>query len=343
MSLLLFELLQVSLGTCDGLSRTPSTAEWSLLYQEAQKQAILGLLAYGLERLPSNQLPKQDLLLQWIGMTHINEGTYALHCERAKELTSLFNTAGYASCVLKGIGIAQLYPNPEKRMCGDIDFWVTGNRREVMRWMKSKCEIGSIKWHHVDAGFFQDVPVEVHFYPAWLYNPIHNRELLSFFKLKKESQMVARPNGFNYPTPEFDVVFSLVHIFHHLLEEGVGLRHIIDYFYILKVLPIEKRKVSLEIIRHLGLEMFLSAMMWVLKEVCGMNLDCLLCEPNEKEGKFLLNEITSGGNFGKMRSDGLRRNSFGRYRAMVKHYPAEVIWMIPWKVWHKCWRMLYKY
>lgn len=81
-------------------------------------------------------------------------------------------------------------------------------------------------------------------------------------------------------------------------------------------------------------------MMWVLKEACGMSSENMLCEPNEIEGNFLLCEIMAGGNFGKSRTDGLNRNSLSRYRVMVQHYPSEVLWMIPWKVWHKGWRIM---
>lgn len=356
------ELLQMSLGTRGSLSRAPRDVEWNAFFIESQKQCVTSLMICGLERLTIDQKPPQTLLFEWIGVNQMTEAAYALQCERAKELTDIFKQQGYRSCVLKGIGTAQLYPVPARRQCGDIDIWVApkvngegflgepsgkaerkvhGFRKELTKWVKTQCSVGHSEWHHLEAEFFKDVSVEVHFHPAWLYNPIHNRKLQRFFEQKKNDAMIKRPDGFNYPKPDFDVVFSLVHTFHHLLEEGVGLRHIVDYYYILKALPQEERRKSLEIIRGLGLEKFLSAMMWVLQKVCEMSSDYLLCTPNETEGKFLLNEIMAGGNFGKGRTDGLTRNSFSRYKVMVRHYPSEVLWMVPWKVWHKCWRMRY--
>lgn len=347
---LFFELLQTSLGTCDVLSRIPTLEEWTYMLQEAQRQTVVGVFADGLERLPAEQRPPQGPLLQWIGLAQMNESVCRLHCERAKELASRFEAAGYRSCVLKGIGTAQLYPVPARRQCGDIDLWVApkvhdsrlkvhGFRKELTKWVKTQCSVGHSEWHHIEVKLFQDVSVEVHFHPAWLYNPFHNRKLQRFFEQKKDTSMMDRTDGVNYPKPDFDVVFSLVHTFHHLLEEGVGMRHIVDYFYILKALPQDEREKSLEIIRGLGLEKFLRAMMWLLQEACGMSHEFLLCRPNETEGKFLLNEIIAGGNFGKTRTDGQKRNSISRYRVMVRHYPSEVLWMIPWKVWHKLWRM----
>lgn len=48
---LFVELLQVALGRREGLSRVPSAAEWEALYEEAGKQAIVGVMLCGLERL----------------------------------------------------------------------------------------------------------------------------------------------------------------------------------------------------------------------------------------------------------------------------------------------------
>ncbi len=337
---LFIELLQVALGTRERLSHVPRTEEWVALYQEAQRQTIIGVMVDGLEHLPHGQRPQKDMLLQWIGLAQMNERAFQLHCERAKDLTGRFKQQRYSSCVLKGIGTAQLYPVPVRRQCGDIDIWVApkvngeelkvhGFRKELTKWIKTLCSVGHSEWHHLEAKFFKDVSIEVHIHPAWLYTPFHNRKLQRFFEQKKEEAMMDRPGGFNYPKPNFDVVFSLVHTFHHFLEEGVGIRHIVDYFYILKALPQDEREKSFEIIRELGLKRFLGAMIWVLQEACGMPHEFLLCVPNESEGKFLLNEIMSGGNFGKTRTDGLKRNSFSRYKVMVRHYPSEVLWMVP--------------
>jgi hypothetical protein len=95
-------------------------------------------------------------------------------------------------------------------------------------------------------------------------------------------------------------------------------------------------------LKSIGLEKFTSAMMWVMKEVCRMPAAELLCEPNVKEGKFLLSEIMAGGNFGQTRQDGKSRNTVGRWMMMVRHYPSEVLWMVPWKCWHWCCRMLHR-
>lgn len=337
---LLLELLQVALGNQSELSTIPSTKEWEVLLDEAQRQAIVGVLMDGLEILPKEQRPPQIVLLKWIGFIQMNEKTYLLQCERAKELTMRFEEQGYRNCVLKGVGLAQLYPKPSRRQSGDIDLWVDCDRKYLIRWLQSQCATEHVLWHHVDAKFFEDVPTEIHYHPCWLYNPYYNKRLQTWFEDQKIYQMkVDEGLGIAYPSVQFNAVYSLVHFYHHLIEEGVGVRHIIDYYYILKALPENDRDTVLNTLNHFGMISLASAIMWVLKEVCRMSDDYLICEPDEKKGRFLLDEIMRGGNFGHYRIDNRKRNSAVRMFALLPYFPKEVLWVVPWKLWHKCWRL----
>ena len=79
------------------------------MYREAQRQCVVALLVDGLERLAAEQRPPQKLLMQWIGQMQIVEGSYALQCSRARELTALFAAKGYRSCVLIGPSFAVFF------------------------------------------------------------------------------------------------------------------------------------------------------------------------------------------------------------------------------------------
>lgn len=338
---LLFELLQVALGNRNELSTVPSARAWEALLIEAQRQAIVGVLMDGLERLPEAQRPPQVVILMWIGQVQLVESNYALYCQRAKELTQMLADKGYQTCVLKGVGFSQLYPIPVRRQGGDIDLWVNADRRLLLRFLRRRYVVEHVFYHHAEARIFDDVETEIHYRPSWMYNPLYNRRLQKWFEREKDAQMVVKEElGFACPTLRFNAVYSLVHLYHHMIEEGIGIRHIIDYYYILKALPAQEKEGVLKDLKHFGLPKLASAMMWVLQEVCGMPSGYALCEPNEKEGRFLLDEIMRGGNFGHHRKDNRRRNTATRMLALLPHYPREVLWVVPWKLWHKCWRVI---
>ena len=292
----------------------------------------------GLERLPKEQRPPQKLLFQWIGMGQMIEASGRLHRERSKELSEMVLAIGFHGCVLKGTAIARYYPEPLRRQCGDIDFWMpSAKRKDVLTWLKSKYVIEHHVWHNIGVKMFEDVPVEIHLHPAWVYHPIHNRRLQHWFEEMAERGMMME-NGYLVMPVEFDAVFSLVHTFRHLITEGVGMRHIVDYYFVLKSLPKEKYKETMKTISKIGLSKFTAAMMFVLKEMCGMSEELLLCKPNKKDGLFFMKEIMAAGNFGKARNEGQQRNKWQQYHLMIRHYPSEMLWMFPWKVWHRCWR-----
>lgn len=336
---LFIELLQVTLGTRKDLTRTPTDKEWLALFDLSQCQGISGVMLDGLERLSKEQLPSKPTLLQWVGTVQIMEAGYSLHCKRVCELTAVFKTAGFRTSVLKGIGLSQLYPHPERWQCGDIDVWVDGEKKAVMKWMVPYYRDNQIVWHHVVTNFFNDVSTEIHFHPSWLHNPFQNRRLQKWFEDVKNEQMEERGVlGFAHPNVAFNAVYSLVHTFHHLLEEGVGLRHVVDYYYILRSLPREERPNIVKLLKRFGIYKLARAMMWVLWEVCGMPYENLLCEPDKKEGVFLLNEMVSRGNLGQFQEEDKMSFRFSHWWTMLWHYPGEVLWIVPWKVWHKGWR-----
>lgn len=344
---LFIELLQISVGTLDKLSRVPNACEWSSILTEAERQAVVGVLVDGLERLPQEQRPPKEYLLQWIGVAQLLEQAYKIHCKRAIELAELFSSAGLKCCVLKGIGNAQYYPNPPRRQCGDIDIWVDGERNEVIDYLGSHGEIGHIDIKHCDWKVYADTEVEVHFIPTWFYNPFTNKKLQRWVDGQKVLLFEHKPEiGINTPTTAFNLVYLLIHIYRHLFDEGVGLRQLVDYYYVLKHSTLEERTEAMRVLSSLRMKRFVGAAMYVMQEVFGMEDSFLLCQPLREEGQFLLNEIMRAGNFGHLDDRNKHHQSrwanglqnVKRNIRFVWRYPQEVCWMPAWKVWHWGWR-----
>ena len=82
------------------------------------------------------------------------------------------------------------------------------------------------------------MPVELHFFPCTMNNPIHNARLQKWFKRNADlqcSNVVTLPDGIGeiaIPTTAFNVIYQLTHLYHHFFDEGIGMRQIIDYYYV---------------------------------------------------------------------------------------------------------------
>ena len=349
------ELILISLGKHDKFSRRLTDADWASLYVEAQRQSLVGVLLTGVEKAIASGENKPKILMAWIAKGLALENRNRLLNARCKEITDVFNDLGLRNCVLKGQGVAMLYPNPLRRQCGDIDLWVEGNRDDIYKTLKARWNVGETVIHHAEVEIFKDTPTEIHFVPSFAYSPFLYRRCKRFFKRWADRQFdnYMESVGFACPTTDFNAVYSLMHIFHHVLHEGIGLRQLLDYYYILKSLDKEQRLQVFEEMRHLELAKFVEAVMYLEQQMFGLEPEFFLCKPNERLGKLLLAEIELAGNFGKYdkRNQHVNRKSrmdvylhnVKRNFVFFKFAPSEVLWAPIWKPWHFVWRKIKGY
>lgn len=354
MNWLFKELLVIALGCKENLSSSPSEIEWKEAYQQAEMQALVGILFNAIEKLNKDDksyLPPKPLFYQWMGYVLQIESRNEVLKRETAHLYSIIKGDGLRCCILKGQGIACLYPNDLRRQSGDIDIWVEGGRGKVLKYLKGNCFcLGQIVIHHVDARIIDDVETEVHYIPCYTYNPFLQHRLQRFFRQHADEQFsnIDKELGFAYPTFRFNAVYILAHIYMHFLYEGIGLRQIVDYYYVLKNLDDEGRKLAASDIKKVGLQKFAGAVMFVLQRVCGMDDNSLVMKPDDKRGELLLDEIMRSGNFGKY-DDRLKNRkeedliwfnlvALKRQLRFLRYYPMDVISIPFFKVWHWCWR-----
>lgn len=113
------------------MSRVPTKNEWMALYQESEKQSILGVVLDGLERLPEEQRPPRIDLLQWIGLVQAIEQNTIAMAKASSGAVAYFRGKGFACTLLKGSAVGRYYPNPNRRQSGDIDVWLDGGRERI--------------------------------------------------------------------------------------------------------------------------------------------------------------------------------------------------------------------
>ena len=241
----IFLFLNYCLGKKVDMSMVVAKIDWRQLYTFASRQALLGFCFDGIERLTkefSEELKQnpmeRDLLMTWMGAAQqIHRQNMKVNAVAGK-LYSKFREDGLRCCILKGQGNALMYPNPYSRTPGDIDVWVNASREDITDYAKTHFEIGDdIRFHHLETSF-DGVPVELHFFPGIMNNPIYNARLQKWFKRNADlqcSNVVSLPDGIGeiaIPTTAFNVVYQLTHLYHHFFDEGIGMRQIIDYYYV---------------------------------------------------------------------------------------------------------------
>lgn len=362
----LFDFLKYCQGAKSDVNKVIAGIDWQMLYSFAFKQALLGLCFDGIERL-GKEYPEElklnpigrELLMTWMGKAQqIRRQNMKVNAEAGK-LFSMLREDGFRCCILKGQGNALMYPNPYSRTPGDIDVWVNASREYLTEYAKCHFKLeDDIRFHHLETTL-DGVPVELHFFPGIMNNPIYNARLQKWFKRNADlqcSNVVSLPDGIGeiaIPTTAFNVVYQLTHLYHHFFDEGIGMRQIIDYYYVVnndESLVI--RDTLQRELKHLGLWKFAGAVMYVLHEALGLSEEKLIAPIDEKRGKLLLAEILNGGNFGKhftkyghFTQQGMAKKYFlkiWRNMHFVRYYPAESLSEPIFRTWHFFWRFKHR-
>ena len=412
-----FDFLRFIVGPAKEIPDSLKEADWKEIYAIAKKQCLVGVLFDGIKKLPAEHVGmEKELLLQWMAESQMLEKANVRLSDAAIQVSEWFRKKGFRTCILKGQGNALLYPNPYSRTPGDIDIWVEGGDKRVISFVRSISPHEKACYHHIEFPSYKGVEVEVHYRPSFLLCFWHNRKLQKYYERVKEEQfshrvMLGEQGEIAIPTVEFNLIFQLTHIFSHLMNEGIGLRQLLDYYYVLcdfykvyqnfskthpssltlkggstafpkplspqgtgdvtapprrseplrskvggpsKVSPNcagwDRLGVLQKELKELGVWKFAGGIMYIMQEVFGMPASRLIVPPNEKYGKFVLNEVLEAGNFGRHDA----RNRFGRsqlehnlqriYRDMrlVKFFPAEALCEPLFRTWHFFWRLKYK-
>ena len=428
-----FDFLRFCSGSAKKIPDSLKEVDWKELYAIAKKQCLVGVLFDGIKKLPAEYVGmEKEQLLQWMAESQMLEKANVRLNDAAIHVSEWFRKEGFRTCILKGQGNALMYPYPYSRTPGDIDIWVEGGDKRVISFVRSISPHEKACYHHIEFPSYKGVEVEVHYRPSFLLCFWHNRKLQKYYERVKEEQfshrvMLGEQGEIAIPTVEFNLIFQLTHIFSHLMNEGIGLRQLLDYYYVLcdfyKVYqnfsnpsvslskgsstfspspsssgsgdvtappprsePLRSKdggpkrsspncagwdrrdaigdmtsataarssstaidRVQKEL-KELGLWKFAGGIMYIMQEVFGMSASRLIVPPNEKYGKFVLNEVLEAGNFGRHDA----RNRFGRsqlghnlqrvYRDMrlVKFFPAEALCEPLFRTWHFFWRLKYK-
>lgn len=343
---LFFELLLMCDGAKETLTRFYTEADWNGALDVAQDQAVDGVMLSAIERLPKEQRPPKMALLQWIGSVQMLEADSRRIAEASETVVKYFRENGFACSILKGTAVARYYPQPERRLLGDVDIWVDGGRKKIYDFARAFDKDGmlyGVNYHHIHFHLIDGVHIEVHIWTSFLRSPLRNWQLHKFCNLHRPMM------SSDMPSLAFDRVFILLHCYRHLCGHGVGLRQIMDYYYVLRQGYTEdERQDAVYWIRRLGMARFAAGLMWVLREYFGLEDRFLIVSPDEKEGRFIIQEVMLTGNMGRSDSRNwgslktpLTRFFFNLRRDiyLAKHYPHEALWQPFFSLWLYFWRL----
>ncbi|WP_197020357.1 nucleotidyltransferase family protein [Prevotella sp. P6B1] len=318
-----FELLRSGLwGNEADASSFTKDVDWGVIYQYADEQSVSAVVFDGIEALKDkdgkNITPPKIDLLTWMGEVFIIENNNHVLNENLKTLESYFHDKGIRTLLLKGQGCASLYRNPLHRNSGDIDLFVGLDQYEAVKNILKEDGIAIEKETRKDLHFmWHDTPVECHKMALHYYSPIINQPLQRINRAeewREPRSFILEGQEIGQPNPTYNAFFIFMHIHHHFVQTGIGLRQICDWTLFLHrhcaEIDWDKIQQYLKDVR--------ATLAWVsfygfAKEYLALDINApeWMRQYKKEDVQFLFSDIMAVGNFGQS-SESMKHRSFDK-------------------------------
>lgn len=209
------------------------------LYELADEQSVVGLVAAGLENVEDRKVRKPEAV-QFLKKVFSIEGRNQAINSFICELYDKMREAGIQAVLVKGQGIGRCYVRPQWRSVGDVDLLLDSDNYD-----RAKSFLSPLASHidkevvgHKHLGMTIDSwTVELH---GTLHGHISKCADAVVDKVQEEMMTHNRFRTWNncgseilLPAPDDDVIFIFSHIQQHFFRGGIGLRQICDWVRLL--------------------------------------------------------------------------------------------------------------
>lgn len=244
-------LLTLLRNAIDGGSRAlPSAPNWQTVMQQARVHGVEPLVYDAALRLPEEQRPDKALAVQMKQVCLYQMQQQTLWLPRIKAAVEALRKAGVEPVLLKGFGLADLYPKPYLRSWGDADIWV--GIKNYHAGCKALREAFPEAIHHDEE--YEELKHYGIVFPDGNAIELH-RVAMDFPTPKEEAywqtlevpamtvgsqssaisnQQSALDGLIRTPSEPFNILFVFLHAWEHFCGSGTPLKQILDIALLIK-------------------------------------------------------------------------------------------------------------
>ena len=285
------------------------STDWEAILSLAGRQTVTGVISDAIATLPAELHPPATLKRKLLFTVVRIEQSHELLNQQLAKVVPLLQAEGVNPILLKGQGVAQNYPNPLHRQCGDIDLYVGKSAYDkACKAMQDQDIIvdessDSLRHFHFS---WSGVDIELHRIAEILYNPIQSRR---FQRWTKQQLFDSKLRSWNIngaavqlPPPNFDALYIFCHAYRHFIEEGIGFRQLCDWTLYLHTFCSEIDRAALKkALKSFGLLRAWKIFGCIAVDVLGLDKNefPFYSEKHSKLAEKALKEVLQMGNFGR--------------------------------------------
>lgn len=234
-----FSLLYAGLWEQPVLLSGMGEVDFDGLFQVAEEQSVVGLVAAGLEHVVDRKITKPQAL-PFMKKVFAAENRNAYMNRFVADLFTKLQKADIQATLVKGQGIAQCYERPQWRSAGDVDLLLDAENYEKAKSfltpLASSVDKEVVEYKHLGMTI-DSWTVELHGTLHGHFSKVADA-VVDQVRDEMLSQAAYRiwKNGETdvpLPAPDSDVVFIFSHILQHFFRGGIGLRQICDWVRLL--------------------------------------------------------------------------------------------------------------
>lgn len=267
--------------------------EWKSLFKSIAQQGVLAMTAPMIETLPKGVVPR-PLLIRWAVSADNIRTRYRIQADAAKKISDKFTDEGIDFFVLKGLGVSTYYPTPENRECGDIDCFLGSNYERGNQIAESiGAEVSRDYYKHSHIVYDHSL-IENHAFCISLRGDSLAKELERELEntISKGEKHYIKDTKLLLPSAEFNVLFLARHALLHFLNEGINLRHAVDWCCFMQA---EADRIDWTAmnpkLEHYHLKRFTDALTTICIKHLGLNIDTRNLNLDESNGERVLDDM----------------------------------------------------
>lgn len=230
-----FHLLRAAIGTEPFSGRSLISDEWRALYKMSMVHGVTAVVFDFIRQLPKSEAPDRTLLMEWLSAATAVEQTMRRMQITAEEFAQEMERREIPVVVLKGLAFAQYYKNPLHRECGDLDCYMMGKKEAgdlAALELGGTMEEAGYKHSHL---LFKGLTIENHrFFTDFDNTPRGMLTEKVLGELIQEEQTYIGDSKLSCPSANFNALFLLKHTQGHFIDEGIRMRHVLDWALFLR-------------------------------------------------------------------------------------------------------------
>lgn len=203
----------------------------------ASRHGVLPLVILSLSDVEFPTREAKKTFIKWYTNAERSKEKYRKRVKLMESLSLCFKKAGLDVMFLKGATTAQLYPEPQLRMFGDIDYYMFGESDKSIEVLNAVGIKTSEYFNHHTQASAGGILLENHY--DFLDRQNHQGNLLIDDELKRLASVEGHQYSFKFDNPEADnaycmsptmnALFLMRHMAAHFFSETVPLRMLYDW------------------------------------------------------------------------------------------------------------------